>query len=805
MWHALLSRFFPDAAHGSAALSFEGVAPGWALLCLAALGAAVIRAYGWGAPDLSRNRRLALAALRILLLALFAALLTKPVLLLTLNENVRGRLAVLVDNTQSMNIADRRAAPDDLKRAAIAFGALPPEGGKEAPSGDAKWKNASRAGILQALAANDRLKLWPRLQEKSDVVVYGAAREASPLGPLAPEPGAPVTTAEAAAFFQRLKFSGNTTALGNSLRAVLEDNRGQPLAGVLVLTDGANNSGIAPEEIAQMAKEDGIPLYLYGMGITEPKDIALRELSGPRGAFLKERAEFAVKVRAPGFNGTPAKLRLKVNGKVADEKEILLNKAETEYQLGFSPEEKGECKVEAEIEPMEEETSRDNNTASTKIRVLDSKVKVLYVEQEPRWDFRYLLSTFQRDRRLDVKCVLLDGDPGIEAGKDSPYLKDFPQERAEIVANEIIVLGDVDPARLGPARMKLINEWVGELGGGIIFLAGPKHNPVQYAGTPLEPLLPVELAPAADMEKWGASSRVPMRLKLTPAGEMSPLLRLADSALANREIWNGFPGVRWTAQVAKARPTGQVFLVDTTPEHASGEEQMPVIAQQPYGKGMVMYFGFQETYRWRSAVGEKHYIRIWNQIIQSFSLERQLGTSARIQLKTGKPEYTAGDKVLITGKVYSDNFTPLIEPSIPGTLTVRSADGREEKSSLRLLAAPDSSGGYQAEFAAATPGEYSFSTLMDANAQVKFEVAVPQAEFAETAMNAPLLQKLAAISGGRFLREEDLNKLPELISANTATLVSFKKYELFYSLGWMAALIAVAAGEWFLRRLWQLK
>ena len=130
---------------------------------------------------------------------------------------------------------------------------------------------------------------------------------------------------------------------------------------------------------------------------------------------------------------------------------------------------------------------------STKVRVLDSEVKVLYIEQEPRWDFRYLLSTLQRDRRLSVECVLFDGGAELADEEDSPFLSEFPAKREDLIENEIIIIGDVDPKVLGDDKMKLINEWVGALGGGLIFLAGPKNDPFRYAGTPLEPLLPVQL------------------------------------------------------------------------------------------------------------------------------------------------------------------------------------------------------------------------------------------------------------------------------------------------------------------------
>lgn len=803
MIRAFLSKFFPTPSGGSveAAIGYEGLSWGWAFFLLLVLGALIWWGYRWGGGTLSPRQRGLLTGLRILATGLFLFLLVQPILLLTTNEPVRERLLVLLDTSQSMEIKDQRVTNEDLNRAALAAGLIAPTAAitGNPPGNIGAWKDATRASLLKALAGNEKLALWPRLQEKADLEFYRFGREAKRLG-------TPEDNQEAV--FGGLKYDGDATAIGDSLRQVLDEVRGQPVAGILIITDGANNAGTPPAEIAAMAKMDGLPLFLYGTGIVGPKDIVVKEIVGPRGAFVKERAEFAVKVRAPGFTGRTAKIQLKVNGQPVDEQEVTLSgDGDTEYRLGYEPQEKAEVNVEASITPVEGESSADNNIASTKVRVLDNQVKVLYVEQEPRWDFRYLLSTLQRDRRLAVKSVLFDGGADLAEEKDSPFLKEFPRDRAELVGNEILVLGDVDPDVLGEENMKLIAEWVGDLGGGLIFLAGPKNNPFRYAGTPLEALLPVNLDPKLTEEQMRERGREPIPLKLTAMGEYSPLLRLADDNLENRQIWNSFPGVRWTARVAGARPSAQVFLVDTNPDHATDGEPMPVIAQQTYGQGAVMYFGFDETYRWRARLGEKFYSRIWNQIIQNFSLDRQLGASARTQLKTDRPEYMTGDKVVISGKLFAQSFAPLKEATVPGTLVFTASEGgaKEETSDVRLLEVPDQPGSYQLDFVTTKAGEYRFSTLIDPRAIVKFTVSPPRLEQAETAMDASLLQSLAEASGGKFLREENLNDLPALISSRSATVPTFKKHELFYSPWWMVVLVVLACTEWLLRRLWQLK
>jgi hypothetical protein len=806
-----------DLPEGSQELTFgyEGMNPGWAFLLVLALGAAAFWAYRWGAGELPRGRRLLLFVLRLLLIALFFFLLVKPVALLTINEPVREKLLVLVDVSQSMEIADRRVSEDDLKRAAIAMGELDPARGlqQSAPAASDKLRDNTRRDILSALAANSRLNLWPKLHDKADLLVYTVGREARQIGPLGTtaddSAGSDLPLEESQALFKRLEYKDNLSALGEGLRRVLDEYRGQSLAGVFLITDGASNSGIPPEEIAGLARNDGVPVYLYGVGITAPQDVIVREITGPRGAFVKERVEFAAKIRGQRLAGQRTKLQLKANGKVVDEQEVhFKTDGEISVTLGYTPEEKGDVVIEAHAPPLPDEVVKDNNTASTRLRVLDNKIKVLYVEQEPRWDFRFLLDALEKDRRVTVKCALLDGDPNIHEENKS-FLPSLPEDRKDWIENEIIIIGDVDPERLGSTRMKLINEFVSDIGGGVIFLAGMKNNPFRYNNTPLEPLLPVELETSLTEADWSQRTREPVHLKLTPAGELSSLLRLSEEPAKNRAIWNDFPGVRWTARVARARPSAQTFLVDPRPERASRDGPMPVIAQHPYGQGQVLYFGFDETYRWRSGVGQKYYIAIWGQVIQSFSLERQLGASSRTQLKTDRPEYYVGDKVIISGKLYTENFAVLEQDVVPGTLT-RLPDPKEpgaqpEKIDLKLIAKPNQPGEYQAEYTALKPGQYSYSTLADAKASVKFEVLEPRFEQAETAMNEDLLQGMAKTSGGRFFREETLHELPAIVEAQSTTIPTFRKIELYFSPWWLVLLFFLASLEWLLRRLWQLK
>jgi uncharacterized membrane protein len=789
-------------------LDHEGLSWGWAFFLFVALVATVAWSYRRYAPNLPRLSRIGLILLRSILLGLLLFLLVRPILLITLEETVRRPLFVLLDTTQSMGLVDRRSNPDDQARLAIAKGTIDPAGGlkQSLPGGADANRELSRHDLLEAVAANPKLNLWPQLEAHASITFYGFGRKLTEMGDLSAPAGSTLTTDESAAFFHNVHSDENLTAIGDGLRDLLDAQRGQPSAGILLITDGANNTGSSPIEAAAIAKQDGVPLFIYGLGVTSPQDIMVAELDGPQVSNVKEKLNMTVRIRAQSMLGRKATVQLKANGKVVDEQPIEFRAdGDQEVTLGYTPDAVGMADLEAYVPPLAEEAVKDNNSARTQVRIVDDKIKVLYVETAPSWDFQYLLAMMQRDRRISLKCVLLKGDPGLSAGTDSVFLDRVPDDKDTLFANDLVIIGDVDPSDLGDARMKLLNEWVSKMGGGLLFHAGQKFDPAAYRNTPLEAMLPVETE-----SKTADPYADAVQLKLTPAGETSPLLTLSQDPQENLALWGGFPGVHWTAWVDKARPGAQVLLVDPTPSRANRDGPMPVIAQQNYGLGQTLYIGEMETYRWRSKVGEKYFTQIYGQIIQALTAQHTMGASLT-QLKTDRASYLTGDKVKITGRIFQTGFTPVTDAEVPGTITFTSEakpgqpTPTAQTKELRLQTIVDQPGEYRAEMVATGAGSYSYSTARDPSVSVKWQVAEPRVELSDIAMNEKLLQSMAAASGGRFLREEDLHSLPDWVASKSTGSVTFKKIPLAFAPILLALMILVACVEWLWRRRLELK
>jgi hypothetical protein len=788
-------------------IGHDGLDWGSAFLLFLLLAGLIIWSYGRFAPDTRPALRRFLILLRLASAAILVLLLVKPVIHITLTEPIRQSLLVLVDTSTSMSYQDNREKRDDLARAAIATGALSPEGGLgQSLPGDSAVSliTITRWDMLKQLAANTRLDLWSKVFEKADLSFYTFGRDPSPWADYSRSPQREnFTAAEATALFESRQPDQQATAIGESLRETLEFTRGRPVGAVLVITDGANNSGLPPMEAAHLARDLGIPLHIYGVGVSNPPDIIMQEIETPRVTFVNERATVTVTILSQNLPSVTVPVTLSVDGAKVDEQVISLEPGrETQVTMGFIPAEAGNRSLTASIPLQAGESNPDNNALTTDLRVVDEQLKVLYIDQVPRWDFRYLLAFLEQDRRLKVSAFLTHGDPDLDQAEDSPFLPSLPKTRAELFENQVVILGDVNPEDLGTEFMQWIREWIGQTSGGLIFLAGPSHNPHQYLNTPLEPLLPIIPDLTGTEQERTARQAEPISLRLTPTGERTSMLQVAPSVSENIKIWESFPGVRWLARVERARPGAQVLLVAPL----AGRE-MPVIVSQRYGGGETVFIGHAETYRWRSRVGGDLYTAIWNQIMQSLAMQRIEAASDLVQLSTERKDYFTGEAVIISGRVFNADYTPLTAPTILGQAAVTPFESTPPPApvQIRLESSSEEPGNYRGQFIARVPGLYRFTTPQDPDAVLEFFIRDPDLERLDVSLNETLLRRMTEAAGGKFLREESLHTLPDLLSESTTTVSSFRRLEIYHNPWWAVALLFFLFMEWSLRRLNYLK
>ena len=801
-----------------ASLAFRGgVSAGWFVFLVIVTAVVVYWLYRSSPVTVAPWRRNTLAALRVLFVVMMLALLLRPVLAFTVEGSIRRVLVMLLDGSSSMQIKDPRLDANDQKRAAIARDILDPEKGLSQSLNRSRAKDyeqVSRLGLTKSVLKNERLNLLPRLDREFDLAAFSfgqgtaelAARQAdSATNSTSGKGKDKKVTVESFDWVDHLEANAPSTAIGDAVRDVMNRKRGQPLAGVVIVTDGVNNSGSQPRDAAALARQEGVPLYIYGVGITSPRDIILQNLFAPDVTFVKDEVPVTVRVRGQGLSGESAELQLKLGDRTVATRTITFGSdAEQVVPMRFTPQTLGEFDLTASIDARPDETVKDNNSRTQRLKVIDAKIKVLLVDQSPRWEFKYLQMMLLRDRRVDLKCYLVEGDKGISRTADSPYLPEFPARRDELFKYDLIILGDVDPKILNAQHQDNLNKLVSDFGGGLLVLAGKRFMPGAYRRNALDKLLPVEFDPPTLESAADPIADKPIKLQLTAAGRASAMLRLSDKDEENAQIWSQLPPIYWTAKVSRPKPAAEVLVVDPDPAKESRFGKMPVVAVQQYGLGQVMFVGTDNTWRWRKNAGDFYYTLIWGQISQRISIQRLLGVSKRTQLSTDKQNYYVGDRVTVYARLYTGvGFDPVQEPAIRSFFGLKSGEGPRPEMILRPV--PEQAAMYRGEFIAPAAGAYNFWVENDPQTLLDFNVTEPKFEFGETAMNEPLLKDLASSTGGQYFREEDLHKLPETISAKTERVQSPMEVELWASPLYFLLMLGVVTAEWVLRKLSHLK
>ncbi|MEZ0268244.1 MAG: hypothetical protein ACAI43_26255 [Phycisphaerae bacterium] len=807
-------------------LKFRGdIASEWIVLAAVVLGVMVFLMYRKAAPDVSPAKKYTLATLRTIFLLLILALLLRPVLSFVIESSIRRELVLLIDTSTSMKVEDPRSDTDDLKRAAIAKGVLDPTKGlnqtlTQTPGLD----KISRVDLYKAALKSDQINLISRLAKDYNIDTFTFDSTVTELpaasyrkAPEGSETAATQPTGAAAlAWVDKLEPKGQQTSLGDAIRQIVARKRGQPMAGVFTIGDGANNAGSDPRAAAQLAKEAKVPLFFYGVGIEKPKNLIVGNVFAPEVSFVKDEVPVTVRVKSQGV--TSARVTLKLidsagGEQKVDEKDLTFDgDAEPAVSLKFAPTVKGEYTLRASVEPTDgtTELSKDDNESSQSLRVIDSKIKVLLVDQQPRWEFKYLMALLTRDRRVDAKVVLIEGSQGLSRSPNSPYLERFPEDKKDLYAYDLIILGDVDATKLTDAQRDAIEEFVAKFGGGLAIVAGKKNAPWSYRRTVLDKMLPVELdAGVVTGANLGAGGEEvndkPIRLEMTAAGKRAPMLRLSVDEADSERKWKQLPPIYWVANVARAKPAAEVLLVDPTPARSTRSGKMPVVAVQQYGMGQVMFIGTDNTWRWRKNKGDEQYVTLWGQVVQRLALPHLLGASKRTQLTLDKKEYVTNEKVNLYARLYTETYAPITLEKVRALVSEGGPDDpRAREVVLRPL--PDQPGMYRAEFNAPDKaGAWKVAVDIDRATVLDLTVNEPKLEPGENALNRELLDSMAKTTGGRLFREEDLHSAPDQIKAEAPKVISKLEVEFWTSPLYYTLMLLVVGTEWVIRKLVQLK
>ena len=595
----------------------------------------------------------------------------------------------------------------------------------------------------------------------------------------------------------RAQANSRATRLGAALEQALGRFSGQAISGVVVMTDGASNGGLEPLEVTRRMKEQSVPLYAVGIGLVAPPDVRIDTVLVPETVFAEDKVPVRVQVSSVGFAGKRAKVTMKFEGREVASEPLKLADGTQFVEMLLEPERKADAaRLEVSVAMTTRgmrEASLENNKRARTIRVIDEKIKVLYIEGKPRWEYRYLRRVLLRDHRLAVNFIMTEGDKELARYSDR-YLAGFPVKSNEAFKYDLVILGDVRRDYFTSVQLKRMTELVREQGGSVLVLAGLAHTPVEYVGTPIAEMLPVR----ARADGWDPVGDM-VHPKATAEGDLSAVTALEIPSQRNEALWRQ---VRPMFKVPRldGLKQGAILLLELSDTARRGKSY-PLLAWQRFGSGKVMYVGTDQLWRLRYKRGDKYHARFWGQTIQFLTLSRLLGGNKRIRLETDRNAYHVGERVRITANVLDEAYSPVADRSFTVALDREGPGGKG--TTVGLAPVPGMLGLFQGYYALEEPGRYKLSALDapgGAANSPQFNVESVSLEGQEPAMQEDLLRQMAESSGGRYFRISELPKLTEVFPGRKRpTTLKFSR-DLFDLPAIFVVLVALLGVEWLLRR-----
>ena len=711
--------------------------PQWLFFFIILGSTALIIWLYWHEGRASRASKMLLASVRIALVLLALFMLSEAVL--SVERKGLPYLTILVDDSASGRIADQYEKPEE--QAALDALAVP-----------AQADQTTRLAIAKGLIMKNDARLIRDLEKEHNVRLYRVSNSAELLA----EVDRPSDVPGALEKLRGVQASGSQSRLGDAVRRILTELRGAPPSAIVLLSDGQTTEGEPLSKASELAKNKGVPLYAIGLGSAErARDIELTELLVDDVVFVDDAVRFQVKLSSQGFKGEKVLVRLKelepgskdpATARPLESKEVELppDGQPTRVELVHHPKTTGERSFIIEVDKRPRELQTDNNRIERVIMVRKEKLRVLFVDSEPRYEFRYLKNYLERDETINLNVVLLSSDPKYSE-QDRSAIPTFPAAKDDLFAYDVVIFGDADISFLSQFQLQNLVEFVAEKGGGVLFVAGELYDPLAYRGTALEPLLPIELSDARNPTAVGTNIDS-FRPELTREGRGSPIFRFGDDETTSMQIWNGLPQLFWYFEAPRKKP-GALVLVEH-PTAIGSDGKLPMVLYQFFGEGKSMFHAFDDTWRWRYRAGDRYFGRFWVQTIRFLARSRLIG-QRQAEIQTDRRRYQRGQPIQF--RVRFPN--PGLAPS-SGDVMIQIGRAGQGPRKLTLKLVPGTRNVFEGAVPQAQEGEYEVKLLpppaLEPIPTASFRVDPPVNEFERIEMNDRELRRAAESTGGKF-------------------------------------------------------
>jgi uncharacterized membrane protein len=742
---------YPFAVFSKGQLVLMGGWPRWILLFLvvaAAIGLALL--VRSRLPEAASHQRRWQATviwlLESALVALLLLLLWKPAIVVAELKPQQNIIAVLVDDSRSMAISDAGATRE--------------------------------AAAVQALQS----RMLAALQEKFQTRLYRLDSGVSRISNLA-----------------ELKPSAPATRIGDSLRQLIAETADLPIGAVVLLSDGSDNTGGINRETIAALRERRVPVHTVGFGREQMgRDVEIEDAEVEPHALADSRLAATVSFRQHGYTGRTAVLRVLDNGKTVSARQITFGSNEeiqTQTVL-FDAGSSGAKAFRFSIDLLPGEENSSNNSLIRLVNVESGKRRILYIEGEPRWEYKFIRRAVEDDAIIHLASMVRTTENNIyrQGIEDPAELADgFPSGSDDLFRYQALVIGSVQASYFTPAQQELIRQFVDRRGGGLLLLGGRfALSDGGWAASDMADLFPVVLPKPKDTFR-----RDPATVRLTPAGADSIICRLVDDPDRNAERWKRLPYVMNYQNPGSPKP-GAVVLATMT----AGSHTMPFLVTENYGLGRTAVLATGGTWRWKmlQPLEDQSHATFWRQLLRWLITD----TPGRVTASVASPILFDDGHVQLSAQVRDKDYLPASDARVEARIS-----GPGGNSGVVELT-PDATapGLYHAEWTAGQAGSYQaevVASIGDAEAGrdlISFERVDGMAEHFHTEQNRELLQKLSSETGGRYWRPRDLSGLASQISYSEAGITVRESKDLWNMPVVFLLILGLRSAEWLLRRKW---
>jgi uncharacterized membrane protein len=588
------------------------------------------------------------------------------------------------------------------------------------------------------------------------------------------------------------------THIGDSLKQLADETTDLPIGAVLVLSDGSDNSGGVDLDTISALRSRRIPVHTVGFGREQYQDLEVNDVSVPSRALADSRLAATVSFHQRGYTGRKGMLTVRDGAKVLTTQEITFGpdgNIQTTSVL-FNAGAAGAKPLSFSIDPLPGEENRANNSVTRLVDVRSDKRRILYIEGEPRWEYKFIRRAEDNDRIVQISSMVRTSENKIyrQGISDPKELADgFPTKVEDLFPYQGIIIGSVEANYFTPEQQQLIKDFVDRRGGGLLLLGG-RYSLADggWGISSMADLLPVMLP-----NRKQTFHRDDATVELTSAGADSIICRLVEDPAKNVERWKKLPPLMDYQEIGTAKPGAAVLV-----EAKVGSRNLPLLVTENYGRGRTAIMATESTWHWRMLlpIEDKSQEEFWQQLLRWLVSD----TPGRVYSSIPNPMLFDDGHVRISADVRDKNYMPLGDARVEAHFL-----GPQNTAALvEMTPDPNSPGVFTAEWTADKPGTYTAEISAKQGDQdvgtdtLMFQRVDGVAENFRTEQDRDLLEKLSSQTGGQYWRPQDLSKLAGQIPYSEAGITIRQAKDLWNMPVIFLLLLLLPASEWVLRRKW---